>query len=362
MLTRRVVSNFDWGLIFSVVVLSALSVLFIHSAMYGSRSISYWEKQIFWLAIGLLILVSAVYFDYHTYVEYSTLLYLLAILALLYVLVFGKTIHNTRGWVDMGAFHLQPSEFVKIIVVIALAKYFSASEGEYLQLSELVRGGLIVFLPVALVILQKDIGTALSFFPIFIALAYCAGVRRKVVIAAVLVAVVLTPLVWFGLKDYHRERVKSVLDPTYDVQGIGYQSTQSKIAIGSGKLFGKGIKQGSQSRLGFLPGRHTDFIYAVLAEEVGFLGAILILLLYFLLTLRLIRIAREAKDRLGLLIIAGILSILLFHVMINIGMVLGLMPIIGIPLPFLSYGGSSLISNFWAIGLALNIGMRKYVN
>ncbi len=356
------ISNFDWGLLGAVVGLSLTSIIFIHSAMYATRSVNYWHKQMFWVLIGIAVLLIVLCLDYHSYIDYSKILYALAIGSLIYVLIFGKTIHNTKGWVGFGAFNIQPAEFVKVVVIIALAKYFSNSENDSLTLTELFIGGLIVFLPITLVLLQKDVGTALSFVPILVAMGYCGGIKKKVVIATLLLGVVLTPVVWFSLKGYHRERIKSVLDPSHDVQGIGYQAAQAKIAIGSGKLLGKGIKQGSQSRLGFLPGRHTDFIFAVLTEETGFLGGGLVLLLYYFVVLRLVRIAKEAKDRLGTMIIAGLLSILLFHVMINIGMVLGLVPIIGIPLPFLSYGGSSLISNFWAIGFALNIGMRKYVN
>jgi rod shape determining protein RodA len=210
--------------------------------------------------------------------------------------------------------------------------------------------------------MQKDVGMALSFLPIFGVLAFCGGARRKVIITMAVIVLLVAPLVWFSLKDYHRERIKSMFDPEYDSQGIGYQSAQAKIAVGSGKIMGKGILKGSQSRLGFLPGRHTDFIYAVLAEETGFVGAATVLFLYLFMLWRLGNIVKEAKERFGSMIVLGVLSILLFHVIINIGMVLGLMPIIGIPLPFLSYGGSSLISNFLALGLVLNVGMRRYVN
>lgn len=211
-------------------------------------------------------------------------------------------------------------------------------------------------------VLQHDIGTALTFVPIFISLAFCGGMSRKVIILLLVVALVAAPVIWFNLKDYHRERIRSMVDPDYDTQGIGYQTAQSKIAIGSGRLLGKGLKQGSQSQLGFLPGRHTDFIFSVMAENVGFVGANGVLLLYLMMCLRLAHIARDAKERLGSLIAIGILSIWLFHVIINVGMALGLLPVIGIPLPFFSYGGSSLLSNFVALGLVLNVGMRRYVN
>lgn len=363
MLTRRMLSNFDLGLFLAVLVLTLLSLLFIYSSTFDSPAAGYWKRQLVWLLAGLVLFALTLYFDYHIYAHAGPVLYFISLLILVLVLFFGKSIHGTKSWLVLGPFNIQPSELVKFIIAILLARYFSASEKEHLELNELLVGSFILLPPLSLVLAQGDVGTALTLLPPFILLAYLGGVKRWLVVWAVVLLLLAAPLVWFSLKDYHRQRVMAVIDPqSADTRGIGYQSIQSKIALGSGKLFGKGLKQGSQSRLGFLPGKHTDFIFAVLAEETGFLGASFVLALYLFIFLRMIAIARDAKDKLGMMLVGGVLSIFMFHAIINIGMVLGLIPIIGIPLPFMSYGGSSILASFLALGLVMNVGMRRYIN
>jgi rod shape determining protein RodA len=244
-----------------------------------------------------------------------------------------------------------------------LAKYYSELDQEYLGLREMVIGGLIVFLPALMVVLQKDLGTAVTYLPIYAVLTFLAGLRRKHIIVMVIIAAVAAPSsYWFLLRGHQKGRIETLFNPSSDPQGLGYQTRQSEIAIGSGKFLGKGFKQGSQGHLGFLPARHTDFVFAVLAEEKGFAGSIILLGLFLYVTTRLFRTAREAKDKIGAMIVAGVLAIFLFHLLINVGMNLGLLPIAGIPLPFVSAGGSSLISFYAAMSLCMGIRMRRYVN
>jgi rod shape determining protein RodA len=251
---------------------------------------------------------------------------------------------------------------MKIFVIIALAKYYSELDQEYLGFRELMLGGLIVFVPVLLVILQGDLGTAVTFLPIYAVLTCLAGIRRKHLLSMLLILIVAAPPAWFLLRGYQKDRIEKVFNPGSDPHRLGYQTIQSEIAIGSGKFLGKGFKRGSQGNLGFLPARHTDFVFAVLSEEKGFVGSISILGLFLLVSSRLFRAAREAKDKVGSLIVVGVLALMLFHVVINVGMVVGLLPIAGIPLPFVSAGGSSLISFFAGMSICMGIRMRRYVN
>jgi rod shape determining protein RodA len=251
---------------------------------------------------------------------------------------------------------------MKIIVIVALSHYYSKNERKHLSVKELFIGGLIVFVPMFMVVLQNDLGTAVTFMPIYGVLTVLAGIQKKHVLFLLMILVIAAPFGWLGLEDYQKGRIKNVFSPASDPQGLGYQSRQSEIAIGSGRLIGKGFKQGTQGNLGFLPARHTDFVFAVLAEERGFVGSLSILGLFLLLSQRLYRAAREAKDKIGAMIVTGVLTLLLFHMTINIGMVLALLPIAGIPLPFVSAGGSALITYYAAMSLCMGVWVRRYVN
>jgi rod shape determining protein RodA len=311
---------------------------------------------------GLLAFVMLLSFDYHIFSDFITFMYLVGLAVLGLVLIVGRAIHSNKSWIYLGIFSFQPSELMKILVIIALAKYYSELDLEYLGFKELLIGGLIVFVPAFLVVLQGDLGTAVTFFPIYAVLSCLAGVRRKHVVVLLVLVAVAAPLSWFLLRGYQKGRIETVFNPANDPHHLGYQTIQSEIAVGSGRLLGKGFKQGSQGHLGFLPARHTDFVFAVLSEEKGFAGSITILGLFLFVSYRLFRTARDAKDKIGTMIVAGVLALLLFHVVINIGMVEGLLPILGIPLPFVSAGGSSLISYFAAMSLCMGIKMRRYVN
>ena len=361
-LSRRSLNSFDWLWFLALLALAGAGLVTIWSSTEGTGLNSYFGRQAIYLAFALALYLGLLYLDYHFFADHITFLYLAGLVLLAAVLFIGRTVHNTKGWIALGMLSFQPSELVKLLVILALAKYYSEIEREHLTLSEFLKGGLIVLVPMLLVVLQGDLGTAVTFVPIFFGLSFIAGLRRKHVLVVLAVALACSPLGWMKLKDYQKGRIQTVFNPSNDPHHLGYQTIQSKIAIGSGKFLGKGFKQGSQGQLGFLPARHTDFVFAVVSEERGFLGSISVLGLFLFVSIRLLRTAREAKDKIGGLIVVGVLALFLFHVMVNVGMVIGLLPITGIPLPLLSAGGSSLISTFLAMSLCMNIRMRRYVN
>jgi rod shape determining protein RodA len=357
--------NRSWGqidflLLALVGALALLGVLGVYSAGLSSGG-RFYSGQLVRIGLGFAVCLFVMLFDYRKLVERAFVLYILALLVLAGVLIFGSEVNGSKSWIHVGGLTFQPSEFTKIVVLLAVIRLISDSREEYLTHRRLMNVGVVCLIPILLIILQRDLGTAIMFVPVVGGILLAAGVRRRLLIGVLVVGLVSTPLVWFGLKDYQRQRVLVTLDPGRDPLGIGYQTRQAQIAIGSGGLVGRGIGEGRQSQLGFVPESHTDFIFALLAEETGFLGAASILLLYFLLLSRLITIGVEAKDRAGMLIIAGVVAFIFSHVLINVGMALGIVPPIGIPLPFLSYGGSSTLTTFAAIGLALSVSLRRYM-
>ncbi|MBN2243424.1 MAG: rod shape-determining protein RodA [Acidobacteria bacterium] len=359
---RRLLLGFDWLWFLTLMALSGAGLVAIWSTTDGTSLDSYFGKQVLYLCCALVVFFVLLYFDYRVFSDFIVFIYAAGMISLVLVLLIGVTVHGNKSWIDLGFFSFQPSEVMKIIVIIALSKYYSRLEGERLGLKELFFGGLIVLAPMSMVVLQKDLGTAVTFLPIYGILSCLAGIRKKHLVFLIVVVLIAAPLGWFSLQGYQKGRIRNVLNPSSDPYGVGYQSRQSVIAIGSGKFLGKGFKQGSQGNLGFLPARHTDFVFAVLAEERGFLGSLSVLGLFLLLYYRMLRAAREAKDKIGTMIVAGVLALLLFHMTINIGMVQGLLPIAGIPLPFVSAGGSALITYYAAMSLCMGIWVRRYVN
>jgi rod shape determining protein RodA len=359
---QRLLLSFDWLWFLAVLVLASAGLTAIWSTTEGTGLDYYFGRQLLFLCLGLCTFLILLYFDYHLYSDYIAVAYAAGIIVLGLVLLAGHEVHANRSWLKLGNLGFQPSELIKVLVIVALAKYYSEIEHDYLEVPELLIGGLIVLVPMLLVIWQGDLGTAITFVPIYAGLSFLGGLRRKHVLVVSLAAALILPAGWMMLKDYQKGRIQSVLNPSSDPRGLGYQSQQSKIAIGSGGFFGKGWKQGTQGQLGFLPARHTDFVFAVLSEERGFVGSITILGLFLLVLLRLLRAAREAKDKVGAMMIMGVFSLFAFHVLINVGMVMGLLPIAGIPLPFVSAGGSSLVSCFAAMGISMNINVRRFVN
>ena len=364
MLQRREFGTFDWALFLSILTVSAIGLLMLHSATFQNPALEgLAARQAVWMALGLLALFLMVAIDYQTLAEFVNIAYGIAIATLLYLLLFGRTVAGSRAWVHLGPASLQPAELVKVVLVLAVAAYVASSTSLRLGLLNLVSLAVIGGLPTVLVILQPDFGTAVTFLPALLVTVFVAGIEVRVLLVLLLLMALAIPVAWFTyFKDYQKERILTFVDPSRDPTGSGYQIRQSKIAVGSGGLVGKGLFQGTQSQLQFLPAQHTDFIFAVLAEELGFLGAGGLVALYAFLTLRCLSTARLARDKLGRYVALGFGSIFGGQVLLNLGMVLGLAPIVGIPLPLMSYGGSSVLATLMGFGLVLNVRMRRFVN
>jgi rod shape determining protein RodA len=287
-----------------------------------------------------------------------------SILSLAAVMIFGRRYLGAKRWVALpGGWHFQPSEWVKLILILTMAKYFAEYHEREMPFREVVKAGAIVAIPMLMVLKQPDLGTALTYLPIAVMALFLGGMKIRHVAVIVLIAGVLMPAVWhFGLKPYQKDRLTAFVEPEADAKGSGYQVIQSLVAVGSGGLWGKGIAKGSQTQGQFLPVTHTDFIFAAWSEEHGFLGASVALLLYFLVLMRLIHNAQTAPDRAGTFVVMGVVAVLTFHVLVNVGMVVGFMPVTGIPLPLMSYGGSSILFMFLALGIVMNVRMRRFVN
>ena len=362
---RRMISfrDFDWVLLTFVLIICACSVIEVYSTTYGTKFAGAHIKQIYWVLGGLLVMFLMSMVNYQVLLENSHWLYGAAILSLLAVTFFGKKYLGAKRWVQLpGGQHFQPSEWVKLVLIIALAKYFSEVH-ERASLADIVKAGIIAAIPMALVLKQPDLGTALTYVPVAIMALFLGGIQFRHAAVILIVAGVLMPTIWhYGLKPYQKERLTNFLHPDADSQNRGYQLEQSKIAVGSGGIWGKGIRKGTQTQGQFLPEQHTDFILAAWAEEHGFVGAITLLLLYFMVLVRLIQNAQTAPDRAGGFLVMGVVAVLLFHILVNAGMVVGYMPVTGIPLPLMSYGGSSLLFTFLALGIVMNIRMRRFVN
>jgi rod shape determining protein RodA len=300
--------------------------------------------------------------DYRRLADRAVLLYVLSLVALVYVLRFGPLIAGTRRWVVIGGFQLQPSELVKLAAAVFVAKMFAEFRQESLGLREVALPGAATGLLVLLIAREPDLGTAACLLPLFLAVAFLAGLRMRAVALLGAALVLAAGLAWPMLKDYQRTRIYTFLDPSLDPRGAGYQKIQSQIAVGSGGLVGRGFLEGSQAQLGYLPARHTDFVFSVLAEEAGFVGVLVTLALYLLLLWRMLETARLARDRLGAFLVAGVSAAFAFQVVYNVGMVAGLVPVKGLPLPLMSYGGSSIVASLMGIGLILSVRMRRFAN
>jgi rod shape determining protein RodA len=368
---RRMISfrDFDWVLFAFVLLICALGVSEIYSTTYGTKFAGAHVKQIYWILAGLGLMFAVSLLNYQILLENAHWFYAASVLALLAVAFFGKKYLGARRWIQLpGGQHFQPSEWVKLVLIIALAKYFSEENERGASLADVVKAGAIAAFPMLLVLKQPDLGTALTYTPVAIMALFLGGIKFRHAAVILLVAGVLAPAVWhYGprlhlVKQYQKDRLTSFLHPEEDSQKSGYQLEQSKIAVGSGGIWGKGILKGSQTQGLFLPEPQTDFIFAAWSEEHGFVGALALLLLYFMVLMRLIHNAQTASDRAGGFVVMGVVAVLLFHILVNAGMVVGFMPVTGIPLPLMSYGGSSLLFMFLALGIVMNIRMRRFVN
>lgn len=362
-LSRRVVSQLDWLLVLVTLLLALTGVFMIYSAIHSSPVFlqnSLHLKQALWASTGLGALLCILFFDYHVFTRWAYLFYVLIIILLIAVLVSGQVVSGSKRWLVFGSMRLQPSEFARLAVILALARYFGArEEAKAMGFKEILPPLALALAPAALIMRQPDLGTGLTLLLIAGAMLLAAGVQRKVILAVGGAAITCAPLGWFFLKEYQRRRILTLFDPEADPLGAGYQSIQSVIAVGSGEVWGKGLLQGTQSRLHFLPEKHTDFIFSVLSEELGFLGGALVLILFFIFLLRCVSAALNAADKEGALLAVGVATAFFLYIVFNVGMTLGLMPIVGIPLPMVSYGGSAAISSFIAVALVLNVRMRR---
>lgn len=355
--------RFDWFLLGLVLMICALGVMEIYSTTYRSKFAGIHEKQVYLILGGLVLMLILSLIDYHALLEQVPIAYLVAVTLLIAVLVAGKRVFGARRWIELAGVNFQVSEFVKLVIVLAMAKYFSEARQERLTLADIAKVGLLGGVPMGLVLLQPDLGTALTYAPIVAMALFLGGLRLKYVAVGVLLMALALPLVWhYGLKPYQKARLTTFVSPEDDPLKAGYQVTQSKIAVGSGGLWGKGTAKGSQTQLSFLPVPHTDFIFAAFAEEHGFFGVLSVLLLYFMVLMRLIHNAQTAPDKAGVFVVMGIVGVLLFHILVNVGMVVGFMPVTGIPLPLMSSGGSSMLFTFMALGLVNSVRLRRFVN
>jgi rod shape determining protein RodA len=360
---RRVLANVDWLLVGTSLLLALVGVATIASVTRSGPAEGLYLKQLSMVGAGLVILLVSLTVDYRRLVDRSPLLYLATIGALGYVLVFAKVVAGTNRWISIAGFRLQPSEFAKLATALLMARIFAGSRKETLGIVDLLGPGSAVAVLVLLIAAQPDLGTAICLIPIFFTVAFLAGLRPKAILWLFVAMTIVGGLGWqYALRDYQKSRIYTFLDPSLDPMGAGYQKIQSEIAVGSGGLFGKGFGEGSQSQLGYLPARQTDFIFSVLAEELGFAGVAAVLGLYLVLFWRSFEAALAARDRAGAFLAAGVASVLAFQVVYNVAMVAGLVPVKGLPLPLMSYGGSSLLSSLLGIGLILNVRMRRFAN
>jgi rod shape determining protein RodA len=363
---RPRLQDFDWILLAIVGAISVIGLLEIYSSTHASNLAGMQWRQLMWIGIGFAGMCLIAMIDYHTLLDQAPALYVFGIASLLVVLVLGYSRLGARRWISLGGLvNLQVSEIMKLIIIIVLARYFTDVRTERLTLADLAKVGALTLVPVFLILKQPDLGTALVLVPVALIGIFLAGIQWKhLAIGAVIIAL-LVPIAWnmrHYLKPYQQQRIQTFLHPEDNPRGSGYQILQSEIAVGSGGFWGKGFGKGSQNQLGFVPVRYSDFILATLAEEQGFIGVCVVLLLYLGLILRLVDNAQKSKDRAGMFIVMGVTAILGFHVLVNTSMVIGYMPVTGIPLPLLSYGGSSTAFVFLALGLVMNVRMRRFVN
>jgi len=357
---RRMLRDLDWLLLAATLLLVAFGMVALASATVSlGGPWSYIKTRLFHLAIALGAMVAVVLVDYRRLAGAYRFLYVGNLALLLAVLVIGVTRLGAQRWIPLGPFGgFQPSELAKIVLIITLARYLSAQKPPS-TLPGVVPSLLHVGIPMLLIVRQPDLGTAMVLGAILLGMLFLAGVRLNLLAGLGGLALMGAPFLWSFLHDYQRRRLLVFLDPGIDPLGAGYALNQAKIAVGSGQVWGKGLFAGTQNLLRFIPEQHTDFIFTVIGEELGFVGGALLLLLFLLWIWRALHIANTAGDRLGMLVAGGIVALVVFHVFVNIGMTVGLMPITGIPLPFISYGGSSLLATGVATGLLLNIGMRR---
>ncbi len=365
MIDRRLILNIDWVLLGLAVAVCLLGILNIYSATtpYKVVGMAYYTKQCYWMLAGITISLVICSLDYHVLENFSYWLYGFLVLLLLAVLVIGKRSMGATRWLHLGFFNIQPSELMKLVIIVTFARFFNNFQSVGgLTVKEVLLPLTLLFLPAALIMKQPDLGTAALVIFIALSMILYVGLRWSTILTFIGVTIPMAFISWsYLLRPYQKNRVLDFLDPERSKLGSGYHIIQSKIAVGSGGFWGKGFIKGTQSQLRFLPEQHTDFAFSVFAEEWGFVGCLFLIILYISLVLWGLNIARRCNDRFGGLLAVGVTAMLFWHIVINMGMVTGLFPVVGVPLPFFSYGGTSMITSMVGIGLLQNISMRRFM-
>lgn len=354
-----------WKLDWTIIIVSFLLLLISLAVLYGVflgeniLDLGNFKKQLFAVIIGIVLMFFLAFFDYRSLNFFSTKLYFAVLLVLFMVLFSGKTIRGTTGWIGFGSFHVQPVETAKLVMIIFLASFFSKKKNQLSIVVRIITSTILVFIPVFLIIKQPDFGSAMIIVFGWAIMLSVSGINRKNLIVLIIIGVFLAISSWFIFKPYQKERLINFVNPYNDPRGSGYNVIQSMVAVGSGGVFGKGLGHGSQSQLNFLPEKHTDFIFAVITEELGFFGALGVVMLLGILLYRIKEVARMAGDNFGYLLAVGIMMMIFFQALVNIGMNIGIMPVAGVPLPLLSYGGSSLVSILASIGIVESVYLHR---
>lgn len=357
----EVFKKYDYGILIPVLLLIVLGVALVYSATLGDEGadIGNTVKQIIAVVVGFVFVWLLSLLDFRAWKSYTGVLYVAIIVALIFVLLFGTSVRGSRSWFSLGGFQLQPAEFAKVILILVLAKYFARHSGEVWKLKHVFITGVYTLIPTLLIVAQPDLGSASVLVLTWFGMLVIAGIKKWQLAALAGGAVGLGWLAWgFALKEYQKDRIRVFLNPSLDPLGQGYNVTQAKIAIGSGGITGKGLGHGSQSQLNFLPEQHTDFIFAVLGEELGFLGCLFLLSAFGFLFFRLYQLARKVRDSFGFFLVVGAGVVILVQMFISIGMNIGLLPVTGVPMPFVSYGGSSILAMLVLIGLVQSVCVR----
>ena len=365
MFDRRLIQNVDWVLLLLLLIVAAISILNLYSATYPIRDeggSQVFIRQIYWFLLGFFVFFLTTTFNYYALERFAYPIYFFSVALLILVLLVGKVTAGSQRWLSLGPISFQPSELAKISILLVFSKFFSEKGwSQEFRLRDLWQPFLLLGIPAALILKEPDLGTALLLIVASLSIILFVKVNWKSLAILVFSSLSAIPFIWSWLKEYQQMRILTFLRPEMDPLGAGYHINQSKIAIGSGLFWGKGFLKGTQTRLHFLPEQHTDFAFSVLAEEWGFMGSVLLLLLYLFIVLLGLNIAKSSKDKFGSLLAVGIVAIIFWQVAINVGMVTGLLPVVGNPLVLFSYGGSSLISTMAAMGLLMNIRMRRFM-
>lgn len=368
MIDRRLLRNFDWSIPLVAILISLIGVATIYSAtrpVFDTQQQTFYLRQMYWIGLSLIVFLVVVSIDYKYLIRFAYILFIIGIILLVIVLFVGKKGMGAQRWILLGPLSFQPSEFFKILFIIALSRYLSGTEqSKSLGIWELIRIFILfLMIPLILIIKQPDLGTAIMLLILFVSMVMIAGIKRRIAIILIVIGLISIPFIgnimWENLRDYQRHRLIAFIDPDTDPRGVGYQITQSKITIGSGGFTGKGYQKGTQGPFRFLPERHTDFIFSIFAEEWGFAGSIALFSLYIFLIMKGFDTVKKARDMSGSFIVLGITLAISFYFIINVGMTLGMVPVVGIPMPLFSYGGTAMLSNFIALGIIENVRMRR---